>query len=399
MVAKQMQVLANDGMHQKGVGEFRKRDIMVDLNKRDPANLLKDIAAFDALVVRSATKVTREVIEAGAKDGKLKIVGRAGVGIDNVDLAAATEFGVVVKTAPFGNTNSTAELALALMLAAARNVAQAHRTLAGGEWQKKRFEGVELAGKTLGVIGCGRIGSRLAELAQGIGMQTVGFDPFLTTHAFVRLVTKPELLREADFVSIHTGGKDVMVGAAELELMKSTAYLVNASRNGNVDPMALYDALTAGKLAGAALDVHQNEPKKDGDKFESRFAALPNVVLTSHLGASTREAQEKTSLEMAQRVMSFLLDGNYAGAVNMGKKKEDESQVQTFNVFVTHRDEPGVFAKVDAVFAKYELNIKENTSEPFADGKKAHTTWKLYTEAPAEALAEIRELPFVVNVR
>lgn len=392
-----MRVLANDGLPPIGVTEFKKRDILVDTKKRNPTELVHDIAEFDGLLVRSATKVTSEIIEAGA-NGKLQIIGRAGVGIDNVDINAAINMGVVVKSAPCGNSNAAAELTLGLMYALARHIPLAHKTLVKGQWYKKQFEGVELAGKTLGIIGCGRIGSRFANYAQGIGMKVIGFDLFIRDHSHIVLVTKPELLQTADFVSIHTGGKEVVIGAEDIELMKPTAYLLNLSRGGNVDETALYNALISGHLAGAAMDVHKDEPKEEGARFYNKFLLLDNVILTPHIGASTKEAQAKTALEIAQAVINFLINGDYSGAVNTMNIKKEENPQMTYNIFLVHNNVPGVFAKVNEILMKYGLNIKENTSEAFADGKTAHTTYKLYDEPSPEVLAEIKTLADIKRV-
>src|SRR5271157_3133344 len=184
-----MKVLLNDGMDEEGIKLFKNAEIETDNCKRDPKSLVEQIGDFDALVVRSATAVTREIIESGVK-GNLKVIGRAGVGIDNIDIKAAVENGIIVKSAPFGNTNATAELALALMMSVSRRVAQGHYSLKRGIWRKKCFEGTELSGKTLGIIGCGRIGQKLSELAVGLSMETIGYDPVVTSSSRIKLVTK-----------------------------------------------------------------------------------------------------------------------------------------------------------------------------------------------------------------
>ncbi|MFW9878357.1 MAG: hydroxyacid dehydrogenase, partial [Candidatus Thorarchaeota archaeon] len=305
----------------KGIELFKKEGMETDTEKKNPEELVKVIGDYDALVVRSATKVTREVLEAGGANGNLRIVGRAGVGYDNIDVAAATEFEVLVKFAPHGNTNTTAEHAFFLMGAVSRNIPQAHYSLVNGIWRKKQFEGVELYSKTLGIIGCGRIGQRLSQLVTGFSMRVVGYDenPVYVTSNFpqsgIEYISKEDVLRESDYISIHTGGKDLVIGAKEISYMKPSAIFINASRNHNVDYDALYDALKSGKLAGAGIDVHENE-SKEGEEFRSRFKGLDNVVLTSHLGASTKEASEKTSIEMADVVIGYLLRGNLINAIN-----------------------------------------------------------------------------------
>ena len=263
-----MKVLLNDGLDKAGIKIFMKAGIVVDTKKRNIKTLAKEIAEFDALVVRSSTKVTREVIESGAK-GNLKIVGRAGVGYDNIDTDAASQNGVVIKNAPWGNINATAELALALMLNVSRNIPQAHSALKHGIWSKKQFEGEELSGKTLGIIGCGRIGQRLSELVIGFNMEVVGYDPFVNVNSRIKFLPKIEVLRKADYISIHATGKQTVIGKKEISLMKPTVYLINTSRGKNLDEEALFTALKAGKIAGAALDVYEDEPKNEGDTFKN----------------------------------------------------------------------------------------------------------------------------------
>ena len=210
--------------------------------------MLADIGGFDALIVRSATKVTREVIEAGAK-GKLKIIGRAGVGYDNIDVSAASENGIVVKSAPYGSTNAVAELTVGLMLSISRKTPQAHQSLKDGEWKKAKLKGNELSYKTLGILGCGRIGQKLAEIAhRGFDMEVIGFDIKPCFESGIKFMTKEEVLTKADYVSVHTpGGKETVIGEKELGMMKPTAYLINTSRGNNIDEEALYKVLKGRK--------------------------------------------------------------------------------------------------------------------------------------------------------
>ncbi|MEM2969264.1 MAG: NAD(P)-dependent oxidoreductase, partial [Candidatus Bathyarchaeia archaeon] len=222
-----MKVLLNDGLEQEGIQLFESLGISADTKKRDLKALIACISEFDALIVRSATQVTREVIEAGAK-GKLKIIGRAGVGYDNIDVAAASEHGIVVKSAPYGNTNAVAELTILLMLDISRHVSQAHHSLKNGIWEKARFRGNELSHKTLGILGCGKIGQRVAEIARrGFDMEIIGYDVRPCYNTIIKFMSKEEVLSKADYVSIHTGGTEVIVGEKELRLMKPTAYLIN----------------------------------------------------------------------------------------------------------------------------------------------------------------------------
>jgi phosphoglycerate dehydrogenase-like enzyme len=216
-----MKVLLNDGLEKEGLKLFQEAGIETDTKKRDLNGLVAEIGQFDALVVRSATKVTREVLEAGAK-GKLKIVGRAGVGYDNVDVVAASELGIVVKSAPYGSTNAVAELTIGLMLSISRNTPQAHNSLKNGVWKKGKLKGTELAYKTLGLLGCGRIGQKVAQIAKrGFDMEVIGYDIRPCVESGIKFVTKEEVLAKSDYISIHTGGKDIIIGETEIALMTS----------------------------------------------------------------------------------------------------------------------------------------------------------------------------------
>jgi len=234
--------------------------------------------------------------------------------------------GIVVKNAPWGNINATAELSLALMLNVARNIPQAHGSLKNAVWSKKLFEGLELTGKTLGIIGCGRIGQRLSELVIGFNMEVVGYDPVVRVNSRIKFLPKEEVLKRADYISIHASGTQTVIGEKEISMMKSTAYLINTSRGHNVDEEALFNALKSGKIAGAALDVYENEPKKEGDKFNNRLQKLNKIVLSPHLGALTKEAQLRTSIEIAQVVTDYLKKGDFSDAVNVGEDIELEEK-------------------------------------------------------------------------
>ncbi len=392
-----MKILANDGLVDEGVQYLRKHGFNVDTTKRDHEDLLGEIGEFDALLVRSATKVTRDVIEAGAKgEGRLKIVGRGGVGTDNIDLEAAKKWGVIVKFAPNGNTNATAEHALGLMLAAARKVPYAHHTLKNGIWHKKKFRGNELAGKTLGVIGCGRIGQALAGKARGLGMKCVGFDIYRSLESNVEyLDSKEEVLKTADFVSLHTGGNDVVIGEAELALMKPTAYLVNASRGKNVSEDALYEALRTGVIAGAALDTYENEPKREGEPFRSKLIELDNIVLSAHLGASTINASRRTGLEIAEVVTRYLTRGDFGNSVNVGQTVEEEGK-QIYTIFITHDDKPGMFGKFGTVLGEMGINIRENNSRWISDA--VQTVYVVHQKPTPEVRDRIQSVDGVRRV-
>ena len=274
------------------------------------------IAAADAVLVRSATQITRESL---SRANGLKVIGRAGVGVDTIDVDAATERGIAVLTAPAGNTISAAELTLALTLALARRVSAADRSMKAGQWDRKSFSGTELYGKTLGLLGAGRIGGEVAKRARAFGMHVIAFDPFLIAERAnalgIERAELDEVLRRADVVSLHvplTESTTGLLGDRELALMKPTAVIVNAARGGVVREDSLVRALKEKKLAGAALDVFEQEPLPP----DHPFRALDNVVLTPHLGASTAEAQQNVAVEIAEAVRAALVDGDLSRAVN-----------------------------------------------------------------------------------
>lgn len=281
-----------------------------------PDELSSLVSDVDALVVRSATRVTRQVIE-GAK--RLRIIGRAGVGVDTIDVPAATEFGIAVVNAPAGNTVSAAELAFALLLSLARRIPAADRSMKAGDWNRSKLTGIELCGRTLGLVGVGRIGGEVAVRAQAFGMRVIAYDPFLAEDRArdlgVTMLPLEQLLEESDALSLHvplTDSTAGMIGAPELARLRPGALLVNAARGGVVDEAALADALRSGHLAGAALDVFAEEPLPAGHPLRG----IENLVLTPHLGASTREAQRNVAAEIAEAVRDALLHGDLARAVN-----------------------------------------------------------------------------------
>jgi D-3-phosphoglycerate dehydrogenase len=392
-----VKVLLNDGLEQQGLKVFQDAGIETDTKKRDLNGLLAEIGQFDALVVRSATKVTREIIEAGAK-GKLKIIGRAGVGYDNIDVVAASEYGIVVKIAPYGSTNAVAELAIDLMLSISRNTPQAHNSLKNGVWLKKKFEGKELAYKTLGVIGCGRIGQKLACIAKrGFDMDILGYDCCPNQESGIKYVSKEELLARSDYISIHTGGKDVILGEKELVQMKPSAFIINTSRGNNIDQTALYNALKEKKIGGYATDVYKDEPKTDGEPFNDQLKELDNVVLSSHLGASTVEAQVETSTEIARVLSNYLLGGDFINAVNAGENIEVEEQ-QVYTLFIHHKDVPGVFANIDKVLAENNINIRANYSRQINTGY-AISVYVLHHQVTPEIITQLQAVPNVCNAK
>jgi D-3-phosphoglycerate dehydrogenase len=280
------------------------------------AELADAIAAADAVLVRSATQITRESL---ARANGLKVIGRAGVGVDTIDVDAATERGIAVLTAPAGNTISAAELTFALTLALARRIAAADRSMKAGQWDRKSFSGSELYGKTLGLVGAGRIGGEVAKRARAFGMQVISYDPFLTADRALTLgierVELDDLLRRADVISLHVPLTDAttgLLGDRELGLMKPSAVIINAARGGVVREDALVRALKDKRIGGAALDVFEQEPLP----ADHPFRALDNVVLTPHLGASTVEAQQNVAIEIAEAVRAALTDGDLSRAVN-----------------------------------------------------------------------------------
>ncbi|MFB3889863.1 MAG: NAD(P)-dependent oxidoreductase [Candidatus Bathyarchaeia archaeon] len=393
-----MKVLLNDGMEKEGLRLFQQAFIETDTKKRDPKALLADIGAFDALIVRSATKVTREVLEAGAR-GKLKIVGRAGVGFDNIDVEAASENGVVVKSAPYGSTNAVAELTLCLILAASRNVPQAHHSLKSGVWSKDRLKGTEVSYKTLGLLGCGRIGQKVAQLAhREFDMEVIGYDVKPCVESGVKFMSKDDVLAKADYVSIHTGGREIIVGERELSLMKPTAFLINTSRGANVDEEALYNALKEKRIAGAALDVYAEEPKAEGAEFRNKLRELDNVILSAHLGASTVEAQRETSIEIARVVSGYLLGGDFQGAVNAGESIELEER-PVYTLFIHHRDVPGVFANIDKVLADNDINIRANYSRQIGKGGYAVSVYVIHKRVSPKIIEVLKKVPNVCDVK
>ncbi len=395
-----MKVLANDGLHKDGIEYLAVHGFDVDLLKRNPENLVTDIGDFDALVVRSATDVTKEVIEAGYK-GKLQVIGRAGVGVDNVDHVAAAKRGIIVKNAPYGNTNAAAELAFGLMFDLSRKISQADRALSEGVWKKKEFEGIELTGKTLGVLGCGRIAQRLAELAHGF-MDVIGYDPneakirILFPDSPIKYRSDKEVLQQSDYLSIHVGPPVKVLGREQLALIKPSCYIINTARAANMDNEALYNAIAAGQIAGAALDVHEEEPG-EGREFYSRFKNLEGrVILTPHLGASTDRAQRDTSIEIAQAVESFFR-GDYSNAVNALEPVEEEKAVYPIMVF--HKDMPGMFAAVTLILAEAGVNLREIPSTKLSGDGDALATVQAHQKVGPKVIAKLEAIQGVYRVR
>ena len=320
-----VRVLIADPMDPKAAAIFRDRGIEVDEKPGLSADeLAAIIGEYDGLAVRSATKVTRSVLEAA---GRLRVVGRAGIGVDNVDIPAATARGVVVMNTPFGNSITTAEHAIALMFALARQLPQADASTQAGKWEKNRFMGVELTAKTLGLIGCGNIGSIVASRALGLKMKVLAYDPFLTEERAVELgvekVHLHELLARSDFITLHTPLTDQTRGILSREAIALTrpgVRIINCARGGLVDEAALKDSLDSGHVAGAALDVFESEPATASPLF-----GTPGFISTPHLGASTNEAQVNVAIQVAEQMSDFLLLGGVVNAINMPSLSVEEA--------------------------------------------------------------------------
>jgi D-3-phosphoglycerate dehydrogenase len=318
-------VLISDKLSPAAVQIFKDRGIEVDVKtglERD--ELIKIIGEYDGLAIRSATKVSPPVLEA-AKN--LKVVGRAGIGVDNVDLPAATARGVIVMNTPFGNSITTAEHAIAMMFALARDIPQANASTHAGKWEKSKFMGVEVTGKTLGIIGCGNIGSIVAERGLGLRMKVIAYDPFLTPERAADLgvekVDLDELLRRADFITLHTPLTDKtrnILNAETLAKTKKGVRIINCARGGLVVEADLKAAIEAGHVAGAALDVFEEEPAKTNILF-----GMDKVICTPHLGASTNEAQENVALQVAEQMADYLLTGAVTNAVNVPSISAEEA--------------------------------------------------------------------------
>ena len=318
-------VLISDKLSPAAVAVFEARGVEVTMKPGlSPAELREIIGEFDALAIRSATKVTRELLDVATK---LKVVGRAGIGVDNVDVKSATARGVVVMNTPHGNTITTAEHALAMMFALARQIPEASASTKSSKWEKNRFMGVELSGKTLGLIGCGNIGSIVANCAIGLHMKVVAYDPFLSEKRALDLGVEklelPDLLARADFISLHAPLTEATRNILSREAIAQTkrgVRIINCARGGLLDEAALADALKSGHVAGAALDVFETEPAVDLPLF-----GFEQVVCTPHLGAATAEAQENVALQVAEQISDFLLTGAVTNAVNMPSVTAEEA--------------------------------------------------------------------------
>ncbi len=322
-------VLVSDKLSETAVQIFRDRGIDVDFEPalgKDKDRLAEVIGQYDGLAIRSATKVTEKLLN---KASDLKVIGRAGIGVDNVDIPAASKKGIIVMNTPFGNSITTAEHAIALLMAAARQIPEANASTHAGKWEKSRFMGVELTGKTLGVIGAGNIGSIVIDRAHGLKMKVIAYDPFLSEDRAdkigVEKVELDELLGRSDFITLHVPLTDKtrnILSAEALAKTKKGVRIVNCARGGLVDEEALAELLKSGHIAAAALDVFAVEPAVENPLFE-----LPNVVCTPHLGAATSEAQENVALQVAEQMSDYLLTGAVMNALNMPSVTAEEAKV------------------------------------------------------------------------
>lgn len=363
-------VLISDELSPAAVEIFRSRGVEVDFQPQlgpDAARLKEIIGNYDGLAIRSATKVKADIIAAATN---LKVIGRAGIGVDNVDIPAATAKGIVVMNTPFGNSITTAEHAIALMFAAARQLGAADASTQAGKWEKNRFMGVELYAKTLGVIGCGNIGSLVAERALGLKMKVVAYDPFLSPERAIELgvekVELDEVLARADFISLHTPMTEKtknILSAENLAKTKKGVIIVNAARGGLVDEAALRAGLESGHIAAAGIDVFSVEPAK-----ESVLFGAPNLVATPHLGASTNEAQENVALQVAEQMSDYLMTGAVTNALNMPSISAEEAP--RLKPFAALAEKLGAFAgqilgeSLEAVEIEYEGGAAAMNTRP-----------------------------------
>lgn len=390
-------VLIADKMNKLAAEIFEKQGCDVTYKGENiPADeLLKIIGDYEGLAIRSSTTVTPEIL-AAAKN--LKVIGRAGIGVDNVDVKAATERGVVVMNTPFGNSITTAEHAIAMMFALARQIPQANESTHAGKWEKKKFMGVELTGKTLGVIGCGNIGGIAATRGVGLKMDVIGYDPFLTEDRAVELgvekVELDDLLARADFITIHVPKNEHTVGLINKDTiakMKDGVRIINCARGGIIVEADLKDALDSGKVAGAALDVFEVEPATDNILF-----GHPNLVCTPHLGAATTEAQVNVAIQVAEQMADYLVNGAVSNALNMPSISAEDAprlkpymklaeQLGSFSGQITEHAIKKINISYEGSVA--ELNVKPLTSIVIAHILKAQTDTVNMVNAPAVAEA------------
>lgn len=369
-------ILISDKLDPLAVEIFEKGGCDVDYKPGTSAEELLDIIdQYDGLAIRSATTVTKEVMD---KASKLKVIGRAGIGVDNIDVPTATERGIVVMNTPFGNSITTAEHAIAMMFALARQIPEANKSTHEGKWEKKRFMGVELYNKTLGVIGCGNIGGIAATRGVGLKMQVIAFDPFLTEERAVELGVKKveldELFAKADFITIHVPKNDKtsnLINKDSIAKMRDGVRIINCARGGIINEADLKVALESGKVAGAALDVFETEPAKENVLF-----GMENVVCTPHLGAATTEAQVNVAIQVAEQMSDYLVNGAVTNALNMPSiSAEDAPRLKPY---LKLAEQLGEFAgqisstAIKKIEIEYEGTITDVNTDPITSTLIAH---------------------------
>jgi len=401
-------VLISDELSEAAVEIFRARGIEVDFQPQlgpDAAKLKEIIGNYDGLAIRSATKVKPDIIAAATN---LKVIGRAGIGVDNVDIPAATARGIVVMNTPFGNSITTAEHAIALMFAAARQIAAADVSTQAGKWEKNRFMGVELYAKTLGLIGCGNIGSIVADRALGLKMKVIAYDPFLSPERALQIgvekVELEDLLPRADVISLHVPMTDKtknILSRENLAKTKKGVVIVNAARGGLVDEQALREALESGQVSAAGFDVFTIEPAKENVLF-----GAPNFIATPHLGASTNEAQENVALQVAEQMADYLLTGAVTNALNMPSITAEEAP--RLKPFAALAEKLGAFAGqivdegLEAVEIEYEGDVTKLNMKPLTASALAGLLRPLLQDVnvvSAPALLKERGVPLTESTR
>ncbi len=394
MTAAKPKVLISDKMSKQAEEIFKTRglDVTVKTDMK-PEELREFIKDFDGLAIRSSTKVTADILKSAAN---LKVIGRAGIGVDNVDVPSATQTGVVVMNTPYGNSITTAEHTIAMMMALARQIPSANASTHAGKWEKTKYMGQEIFGKTLGVIGCGNIGSIVADRAVGLKMKVIGFDPFLSPERAVEIgiekVELEDIFKRSDFITLHTPmteGTKGIINAANIAKMKKGVRLINCARGGLIVEADLKAALDSGHVAGAALDVFEEEPAKANPLFGHE-----NIVCTPHLGASTVEAQENVALQVAEQMADFLLQGAVSNAVNMPSVSAEDAP--KLKPYMKLAEQIGSFAgqlvtnSVKEIKIEYEgavaaLNVKPLTSLILAGFLKPSMEGVNIVSAPAKA--------------
>lgn len=395
-------VLISDKLSEEAVRIFADHGIEPDFQPglgKEPEKLAEIIGNYDGLAIRSATKATADII---AKAQNLKVIGRAGIGVDNIDIAAASARGIVVMNTPFGNSITTAEHAIAMMFAVARQIPMANASTHDGKWEKSAFMGTEITGKTLGVVGCGNIGSVVASRGIGLKMKVIAYDPFLSTGRAQELgVEKIEevedLLARADFVTLHLPKTEKTAGLLNAERiagMKKGARLINCARGGLVDEAAVADALKSGALAGAAFDVFDQEPATENPLF-----GLPNVVVTPHLGAATTEAQENVALQIAEQMSAYLNNGAIENAINAPSITAEEAPL--LKPWIAVAEAIGAFAGqvTDSAIQEIEIEYVGSVGELNRNPLTAALTASMLKPLMGEGGVNMVSAPYVARER